>query len=66
MKLVHKAQRLRHTTGNWALHAKHEEWDVSLKELAEKFLIRPFALLLDPTCFFVSLYGSFVFGIIYL
>ena len=24
--LVYKARRLRHETGNWALHAKHEEW----------------------------------------
>jgi hypothetical protein len=34
--LVVKARRLRHETGNWALHARHEEWDVSLKELANK------------------------------
>lgn len=26
--LVAKARRLRHETGNWALHAKFEEWDV--------------------------------------
>ncbi|KAI1259796.1 major facilitator superfamily domain-containing protein [Xylariaceae sp. FL1019] len=25
--LVRKARRLRHETGNWALHAKFEEWD---------------------------------------
>lgn len=31
--LVYKAQRLRHESGNWALHARHEEWDVSVKEL---------------------------------
>jgi multidrug resistance protein len=34
--LVYKARRLRHQSGNWALHAKFEEWDVSVKELAEK------------------------------
>ncbi len=34
--LVTKARRLRHETGNWALHARHEEWDVSIKELAHK------------------------------
>lgn len=34
--LVKKAYRLRNETGNWALHACHEEWDVSFKELAHK------------------------------
>ena len=34
--LVYKARRLRHQSGNWALHAKFEEWDVSIKELASK------------------------------
>ena len=37
--LVYKAQKLRHDSGNWALHARHEEWDASLKELANKYLI---------------------------
>lgn len=46
--LVYKARRLRHESGNWALHAKHEEWDVSLKEMANKYLIRPFRLLATP------------------
>jgi MFS transporter, DHA1 family, multidrug resistance protein len=34
--LVYKARRLRHQSGNWALHAKFEEWDVSISELAHK------------------------------
>ncbi|RDW88261.1 putative MFS multidrug transporter-2 [Coleophoma cylindrospora] len=64
--LVAKARRLRHETGNWALHAKHEEWDVSFKELANKFLMRPFRLLATPICFLVALYASFVYAIVYL
>lgn len=64
--LVTKARRLRHETGNWALHARHEEWDVSLKEMANKFLMRPFRLLATPICFLVALYASFVYGIVYL
>ena len=64
--LVYKARRLRHETGNWALHAKHEEWDVSLKEIGQKFLIRPFQLLTTPICFLVALYASFTYGIVYL
>ena len=63
--LVYKARRLRITTGNWALHAKFEEWDVSLKELAVKFGVRPFQMLLTPICFSVAIYASFVYGILY-
>ena len=63
--LVYKARRLRFETGNWALHTKFEEWDVSLKELAIKFGVRPFQMLLTPICFLVALYASFVYGLIY-
>ena len=38
--LVYKARRLRHQSGNWALHAKFEEWDVSIRELAVKVSLR--------------------------
>lgn len=64
--LVYKARRLRHETGNWALHAKFEEWDVSIKELAKKFLVRPIQLLMTPICFLVALYASFCYGILYM
>ncbi|KAL9622397.1 MAG: hypothetical protein Q9160_003241 [Pyrenula sp. 1 TL-2023] len=64
--LVYKARRLRHESGNWAIHAKHEEWDVSLQELASKFLIRPFQMLATPICFLIALYASFCYGILYL
>lgn len=64
--LVAKARRLRHETGNWALHAKHEEWDVSFKQMAVKFGVRPFQLLMTPICLFVAMYASFVYGIVYL
>ena len=63
--LVYKARRLRFETGNWALHAKFEEWDVSLKVMAIKFGVRPLQMLMTPTCFFVALYASFVYGILY-
>jgi DHA1 family multidrug resistance protein-like MFS transporter len=64
--LTRKARTLRHTTGNWALHAKHEEWDVSLSDLAHKFLLRPIQLLATPICFLVALYASFCYGILYM
>ncbi|KUI72789.1 hypothetical protein VM1G_08644 [Cytospora mali] len=64
--LVIKARRLRHESGNWALHTKFEEWDVSIVELARKFLIRPIQLLCTPICFLMALYASFCYGILYL
>lgn len=64
--LVYKARRLRHETGNWALHTKFEEWDVSVKELSKKFLLRPIQLLTTPICFLVALYASFCYGILYM
>ena len=63
--LVYKARTLRIKTGNWALHAKFEEWDPTVKEMVEKFGIRPFQMLLTPICFLISLYASFVYGILY-
>jgi hypothetical protein len=64
--LVYKARRLRHESGNWALHARFEEWDVSISELAHKFLLRPLQLLCTPICFLVALYASFCYGILYM
>ena len=56
--LVRKARRLRLWTGNWSLHAKHEECDGSLNELAHEYLVRPFQLLSTPICLLMSLYAS--------
>ena len=64
--LVYKARRLRHETGNWALHAKHEEWDASVRELAHKYLVRPFQIIITPICFCMGMYAAFVYGILYL
>lgn len=63
--LKHKATRLRIKTGNWALHARHEEWDPSISEMIVKFGVRPLRMLLTPICFFVALYASFVYGLLY-
>ena len=63
--LVYKARRLRISSGNWALHASHEEWDISVADLAKKYLIRPFQMLATPICFAIALYASFVYGLLY-
>lgn len=64
--LVRKARRLRHESGNWALHAQFEEWDVNISELTRKFLVRPIQLLCTPICFLMALYASFCYGILYM
>lgn len=63
--LVHKAQRLRHEGGNWALHAEMEEWDISIYELSHKYLIRPIHILGTPIGMLMIFYASFCYGLIY-
>lgn len=64
--LAYKARCLRLETGNWALHAKHEEWNATIGELAMKYLVRPFQLTVTPICFVVNLYLSFIYTIVYM
>ncbi len=64
--LVYKARRLRIESGNWGLHAKFEEWDVAIRELARKFLVRPFQLIATPICGVICIYNSFCYGILYM
>ncbi|KAJ5948873.1 MFS multidrug transporter [Penicillium verhagenii] len=63
--LAYKAHRLRFEGKNFALHAQKEEWDLSLRELAQKYLIRPIQLLATPICLLMSIYSAFVYGILY-
>ncbi|KAF3386183.1 Efflux pump bik6, partial [Penicillium rolfsii] len=63
--LAYKARRLRFKGKNFALHAKQEEWNLSVKELCQKYLIRPIQMLGTPICLLMSLYASFVYGILY-
>lgn len=57
--LAAKARRLRLATQDWALHAQHEEWDPSFREMASKFLLKPMQLLGTPICFLFALHASF-------
>ncbi|KAI0870014.1 MFS multidrug transporter-like protein [Hypoxylon argillaceum] len=63
--LTRKAQQLRRSTGNWVLHSKWEESSPTFSSLCTTFLVRPFQLLLDPICLFLTIYGSFVYAILY-
>ena len=61
--LARRAKRLRHETGNWALHAKHEERQVDLKDIANRYLARPAKMFfMEPILSLLTFYLSFVFG----
>jgi MFS family permease len=63
--LTRKAEKLRKETNDWSLHAKHEE-ELDAANLAQTFFTRPWKLLVTPICFFVVLYSSFVYGLVFL
>ena len=65
--LVAKAADLRRRTKNWGIHAKQEEIEVDLKELIQKNFTRPLRLLFtEPIILMISIYMSFIYGILYL
>ncbi len=65
--LVNKASELRRRTQNWGIHAKQEEIEVDFRELITKNVSRPMRILfLEPIVLFISLYMSFIYGLLYL
>lgn len=65
--LVGKASELRRRTLNWGIHAKQEEIEVDFRELVTKNFSRPMRLLFfEPIVTLLSIYMSFVYGILYL
>lgn len=65
--LVAKASELRRLTRNWGIHAKQEEVEVDLKELAVKNLTRPLRILFtEPIVLVITIYMSFIYGLLYL
>ncbi|PYH90768.1 putative MFS transporter [Aspergillus ellipticus CBS 707.79] len=65
--LAHKAGRLRRETGDWSIHAEHEEASFHLRDVFREYLTRPFTMLVwDPIVLFMSLFGAFVYGLLYL
>ncbi|KAJ4171424.1 hypothetical protein NW754_013192 [Fusarium falciforme] len=65
--LTRKARSVRLSTRDWAMHAVAEETPVDLDEMANRILVRPLAMLvLEPIIILVTLYMSFVYGLIYL
>ncbi|KAL2830798.1 putative bicyclomycin resistance protein [Aspergillus cavernicola] len=65
--LTSKASALRHATGNWNLHSKHEEIILDWKTLVLTYLARPLQLLCtEPLVALISIYLAFIYGIMYL
>ncbi|KAI1609066.1 major facilitator superfamily domain-containing protein [Exophiala viscosa] len=65
--LVTKAGHIRRETKNFAIHAKQEEIEVDMAELINNNFMRPIRLLCtEPIVFLITLYMSFIYGLIYL
>lgn len=65
--LVHKARMMRKKTNNWGIHAAHESVEMSIKEIVQKTIARPIVMLCtEPVLLIVTIYNSFVYGILYL
>ncbi|GES58200.1 MFS multidrug transporter [Aspergillus terreus] len=64
--LIEKAATLRRQTRNWGIHAKQDEVELDLRELINVNFSRPFRMLFtEPIVFLVTLYMSFIYGLMY-
>lgn len=64
--LVAKAAALRRRTSNWGIHAEYERVEVDAREMLEKYFTRPLKMLVtEPIVLLVSLYMSFLYGLVY-
>ena len=65
--LSRKASKIRFETKNWALHAPHDERQVDVHEILNKYLYRPFLMLaLEPILTLITIYMALIYGMIYL
>lgn len=65
--LVDKAHKLKEQTGNWMIHAAHDEFTLTIRDIVEKNLTRPLVMLFtEPIILLISIYNAFVYGILYL
>ncbi|KAF2086547.1 MFS general substrate transporter [Saccharata proteae CBS 121410] len=65
--LSRRAKKLRYETKNWALRAKADENQVDIRNLAQKYLLRPFTMLfLEPILLLITIYMALIYGILYL
>ncbi|CAD0029872.1 unnamed protein product [Aureobasidium pullulans] len=56
-------EKIRFATKNWAIHAKADENEVNMKELAHRYLLKPFQMLaMEPILLLVTLYMGFIYA----
>ena len=61
-----KAAMIRRKTQNFAIHAKHEEIEFDVKNLLQKYFLRPLRMLFtEPVILFVTIYMSMIYGLVY-
>ncbi|KAL6691313.1 major facilitator superfamily domain-containing protein [Trichoderma pleuroticola] len=64
--LAADAATMRRKTNNWAIHARHEMVETDLRDLVIKYFTRPLRMLItEPMICLVSLYMSFIYGLVY-
>ncbi|KAI5963866.1 hypothetical protein KGF57_001242 [Candida theae] len=64
--LARKAELLRRQTSNWGIYALHEEVSLDMKNIVVNRIFKPIILLFtEPIVFLISLYNSFIYGILY-
>ncbi|CAG7924804.1 unnamed protein product [Penicillium olsonii] len=64
--LSSKAKELRHSTGNWGIHAKNDQIEIDFHELVVNNLGRPLQMLYkEPLILAVTVYLSFIYGLLY-
>ena len=64
--LVEKAVIIRRQTGNWGVHARQEKIELDFRKVAHKYFTRPLKMLAtEPIVLAVSLYMSFIYGLVY-
>ncbi len=65
--LQRRAAKKRFETRNWAIHAPADEYPVDMKAVTEKYLFRPFEMLVkEPILILITIYMAFIYGILYL
>ncbi|KAF8861676.1 MFS general substrate transporter [Acephala macrosclerotiorum] len=65
--LKRKAEKMRHETKNWAIHAQLDEKPVHLRALFEKYFSKPWVMLAqEPILMAMTVHSSFVYSILYL
>jgi DHA1 family multidrug resistance protein-like MFS transporter len=64
--LQQRAKKQRFETKNWALHAEADETEINMKEIVQKYLFKPFQMLvMEPILVLMTLYMGFIYGTLF-